>query len=97
MGKPATGKPHAADNKVGCLPFLLGAILGFLVVLLWSRSQVYMMGNVVIRGESRSRLVFAYAGVGAIAGGFVVSVISVVLRKWRRRRASQQPTRKDSP
>jgi hypothetical protein len=65
-----------------------GAILGFVVALLWSRSQVHMIGSYVLHGESLGRVVFAHAGLGAIIGGLFLSGIVVVCRTIIDRRRS---------
>ncbi len=91
MEKTGAGEPKKPD-KVGCLPFLLGAVLGFVLALLWSRSQVHTMGaDYVIRGEPRIMLVFTHAMLGAVFGGFVVTLIA----KLRRKLKKADPPRQD--
>lgn len=66
------------------LPLLVGAvgaILGFVVALLWSRSQIHMIGSYVLHGESHGRVVFAHASLGAIIGGVFLCGVVLVCRK----------------
>ena len=83
--------------KVGCLPFLLGALLGFVIAFLWSRSQVHTMGSGhVILGESRMRLVFTHSMLGAVFGGLMVTLVVMVRRKLKGSNASPPDKHEDS-
>ena len=72
--------PSPPSGKVGCGSFVLGAILGFVAVLLWSRTQHHFLGAYEIRGENRSILVLSHAFLGALVGGFVVAAIGPLRR-----------------
>jgi hypothetical protein len=91
--------PKEADPKrkstaaLGCLTFIVGAVLGYVIAFLWSNSQVHMLGSQELRGELRTRTVFAHAFLGAIVGGLLVSGIAVIRRKlndWCRSSTDQQ-------
>jgi hypothetical protein len=83
-----TAPKRRSTATLGCLTFVVGAILGFIVAFMWSNSQVHTLGSQVLRGENRGRIVFAHAGLGGILGGFLVSGIVVVRRKLNDRRRS---------
>ena len=75
--------PSAAG--VGCLASVLGAVVGFFAVYIWSNSQVHTMrSGYVLRGEHRAMMVIGDAFLGAIAGGVVVSVIALIWRRFRK-------------
>jgi hypothetical protein len=89
---PTETTPKRRSNaKLGCLTFVAGAILGFIVALMWSNSQVHTLGSQELRGENRSRIVLAHACLGGILGGFLVSGIVVIRRKFKERHKPSDP------
>ena len=75
------GPQSRSGVNVGCLAFLLGLPLGFVVAYIWSKSQVHTLGNHVVHGEGRAMIVIGHAVLGAIIGGIVVPAIALIHRK----------------
>lgn len=80
-------KIHSATG-VGCLAFIVGAVVGFVALYIWSNSQVHTAGSgYALRGDHRAMQVIGDALFGAFVGGSVVSAIALVRRWLKKRRA----------
>ena len=75
------GLQRRSGVNVGCVAFLLGPPLGFVLAFIWSHSQVHTLGSHVAHGEGRAVIVIGHAFLGAIIGGIVVPAIALIHRK----------------
>jgi len=85
--------PHRPAKKlfspagIGCLIFVLGAIVGLIAGYIWGNAQTYASDTGhVYRGDARGMLVLARAFGGALLGGAVALVIASLWRNMGRRR-----------
>ena len=74
------------ERGVGCLPFIIGAVIGFALGFAWGDSRDHVIGqNYVVRGEHRGMLVIGDAVIGALIGGFAVYVAARIRRALKKK------------